>query len=170
MGKAVISECGTYRYQLEREWNKAWKKRALFIMLNPSTADAEKDDPTIRRCINFANREGCTQLSVVNLFAYRSTDPKWLWGAPDPVGPENDAHIHHEILGADLVIAAWGANGLAGAAFPRVLRVQEYAGSKPVLCLGMTKEGAPRHPLYIARDQPLESFKWKTQHVEKDTQ
>lgn len=160
MGKAVISDCGTFRYRLEREWPGERERRCLFIMLNPSTADAEKDDPTIRRCIGFAKREGCTSLAVVNLFAYRSTDPVWVWGAPDPIGPDNDCYTHSELLRADLVIAAWGAHGTPGAALERARHIRQYVGAKPVFCLGKTNVGAPRHPLYIRKDQPLEPFGW----------
>ena len=93
---AIISPCGRYRYVLKRNLPQAirWVKPCLFVMLNPSVADAELDDPTIRRCIGFAKREGCTELTVVNLFAYRSTDPEGLLiQTRDPIGDMNDAYI-----------------------------------------------------------------------------
>src|SRR5262249_14212908 len=90
---AVISDCGRYRYSLTRRWGDAAEPRALFVMLNPSTADAEQDDPTIRRCIGFAKAWGMGSLEVVNLYALRATDPAALLSAPDPIGPKNDTMI-----------------------------------------------------------------------------
>lgn len=120
-------------------------------MLNPSTADAELDDPTIRRCISFAKREGCTELTVVNLFAYRSTDPKQLYKVDDPIGPQNDFYIKQAIRAHDMgiVIAAWGAHPIAINRAKEILAMPEFAD---VLCLGTTKKGAPRHPLYVKSD------------------
>lgn len=107
---AIISDCGRYRYQLGRTWSDG--PIARFIMLNPSTADATEDDPTIRRCISFAKREGAGAISVVNLFAFRATKPADMMKATDPIGPENNDHLRewvgHEFGFAKLVIAAWG--------------------------------------------------------------
>ena len=104
---AVISDCERYRYRLTRRWDDG--PTCTFIMLNPSTADARKDDPTIRRCIGFARREGCAALLVINCFAFRATKPADLFAAEDPIGPENDRHIMAASLDADgQVIAAWG--------------------------------------------------------------
>lgn len=124
----------------------------LFVMLNPSTADAQKDDATIRRCFQFAKREGCTSLTVVNLFAFRATDPKELTWAEDPVGPENDRHIQEQVSrhGTGWIVAAWGSNAMA---FKRAQHVFHMLGD--VHCLGRTKLGAPRHPLYVLSSQPL---------------
>lgn len=145
-GIAIFSSCKKYRYVLTRHIGGA-KGPMLFIMLNPSTADAEKDDPTIRRCIGFAKREGVSTLTIVNLFAYRATDPKELKEVEDPVGPENDIHIkreleYHRTMGA--IIAAWGANPIAIQRGHTILKRSAF-----VLCMGKTKSGAPRHPLYI---------------------
>lgn len=151
---AVISECGKYRYVLRRSLGSIfrWYKPFLFVMLNPSTADASEDDPTIRRCIDFAKREGYTHLNVVNLFALRSTDPKELRYHDDPVGPENDRYIEEEIrqhsYGA--VCAAWGAHAFAKERAEWFL--SNYA---PVFCLGQTQDGMPKHPLYLRKDTPL---------------
>ena len=93
---AVLSPCGTWRYELPREWGNG--NRLVVVMLNPSTADAEKDDPTIRRVIGFAKSHGFGNLLVLNIFALRSTDPDGLRVAQDPVGPDNDAHIHEALL------------------------------------------------------------------------
>lgn len=141
---AVISECGKYRYVLRRSLGSIlrWHHPVLFIMLNPSTADAEKDDPTIRRCMAFAKREGFTHLNVVNLYALRSPDPKHLALSADPIGPENDAWIDKEVRGASAVIVAWGAHAFAADRAKDVVR----RVSQP-WCLGKTKDGSPKHPL-----------------------
>src|SRR5262245_45087455 len=106
---AVISDCGRYRYLLRRTWHHLWP-RALFIMLNPSTADAEIDDPTIRSCIRLSKAEQYGSIEVVNLFALRATDPAALEGADDPIGPGNDDAIGRAIGRCDLAICAWGAH------------------------------------------------------------
>jgi hypothetical protein len=150
---ATISPCGTYRYTLDRVWD-ASLPIALFIMLNPSTADASEDDPTIRRCISFAKREGCGALTVVNLFALRSTDPGALTAHPDPVGPDNDLHIALALgKQPEIVIAAWGAHSFARARAEAVTSI--LALTWQVNCLGVTKDGDPRHPLYVRGDAPL---------------
>lgn len=153
---AIISECGMYRYQLGRTWDDG--PIARFIMLNPSTADSEVDDPTIRRCIAFAKREGAGAISVVNLFAFRATKPADMMKAPDPVGPENNDHLRewvgHEFGFAKLVIAAWGANPFAEKRFKQI-QDRGVLETKYWQCLGKTKEGHPRHPLYVKGDTPL---------------
>jgi hypothetical protein len=146
---ALISPCGRYRYWLKRSWDPgAWS--LPIIMLNPSTADSEVDDPTIRRCMSFAKREKYGGIFVVNLFAYRATDPTELLRAADPIGPSND-HWLREAIGhaSGDVLCAWGAaSGEQGA---RVLRMCGATAK----CLGKTKEGHPRHPLYVKSDQPF---------------
>lgn len=141
---ANLSDDGVYRYALRRWWEPAVVK-AKFIMLNPSTADASTDDPTIRRCVGFARRWGMGGLVVANLYALRSTDPRLLWDHPDPVGPENDQHLRDILAGPGIVIAAWGANAKPD----RVAEFFELAGDRPVHALGLTKAGQPRHPLYL---------------------
>lgn len=147
---ALISDDGWYRYWLTRRWNTG--SVATFVMLNPSTADASLDDPTIRRCIGFAKAWGCGALSVVNLYAFRSTDPKGLWIAEDPVGPDNDDHLSAAALGAAIsgwpLVAAWGANAKPD----RVSHVLALPGMDALTALGTTKDGAPRHPLYLRAD------------------
>jgi hypothetical protein len=153
-GSAVLSPCGKYRYRLDRKWGDG--PTCGFIMLNPSTADAEVDDPTIRRCIGFAKREGCGRLIVVNLYAYRSTQPAALAIVPDPHGgPEADAARHQAITEVDgPLVAAWGAwNAIASPAAAIAIRYGDR-----LLCLGRTKEGHPRHPLYVKGDAPLVRF------------
>lgn len=154
--KAKISDCGKYRYTLHRTIypDAMYEKRCLFIMLNPSTADDKADDPTIRRCMGFAKRHGCTEMTVVNLFALRSTDPKELLKAEDAIGPENDLYINEQIdlhQGNHLIIAAWGSNSFAKV---RAKELLIYTGK--VLCLGKTKNGHPRHPLYVRAEKALE--------------
>lgn len=151
---AIISNCGQYRYMLQRDGDlTATRGPAVFIMLNPSTADADLDDPTIRRCRSFAQTWGCNGIKVVNLYALRSTDPAGLWVHADPVGPENDNWLTRIALSADEVVCAWGANAEAPRA-AEVANMLRAAGIR-LKCLGTTKSGAPRHPLYIAAAQPL---------------
>jgi hypothetical protein len=142
---AVIDETGKYRYSLIRHW-ESWQPKLLFIMLNPSTADANLDDPTIRRCIGFAKAWGFGSLEVVNLFAYRATNPEELKKCKDPIGPENDMHIQRAALQTDKIITAWGTNGtLLG----RDRKVMDILYSFRTYCLQMSKNGHPKHPLYI---------------------
>lgn len=152
---ATISECGEYRYDLTRVWDE---RRGLvaFLMLNPSTADGESDDPTIRRCVSFAQREGYGGLLVVNLYGLRATDPSQLWHHADPIGVGNDRHLRHVAQSVPSVVCAWGAN----APMNRVnYVVTELKGlGTRLLCLGKTRTGAPRHPLYLRKDTPLEKF------------
>lgn len=143
---AVISDDGLYRYRLDRRWGDG--PRALFVLLNPSTADADVDDPTLRRCIAFARSSGCSALTVVNLFAYRATKPRDMRAATDPVGPDADLHLVAAATGAGIVVAGWGRHG--GWRPERVARVVELLHGNALMCLGVTKEGQPRHPLYVS--------------------
>ena len=157
---AVLSPCGTYRYLLHRIFGDvAEGPSCLFVMLNPSTADAMLDDPTIRRCMGFARREGCKRMTVVNLFALRATDPDELMRHADPVGPDNYAVVERELryhLTTGIIIAAWGANWLAAKGQQGIQRALRDGGAAK--CLGKTKDGAPRHPLYLKSSQPLEPW------------
>lgn len=143
----IISKCKKYRYWLERDTGIPIKNACVFIMLNPSTADAELDDPTIRRCRGFAERFQCGKLVVVNLFAYRATKPADLYKAKDPVGPENDKYISKALQMPGVLIGGWGANDTRD----RVTKLMELAAWRRVAicCLGKTKSGAPKHPLYL---------------------
>ncbi|ACT50912.1 DUF1643 domain-containing protein [Methylovorus glucosotrophus] len=156
---AIISDCKQYRYQLQRGPQAEFPTRApaLFIMLNPSTADAEIDDPTIRRCRSFANAWDCDGIVVANLYALRATNPKELWLHPDPVGPDNDAYLRELAKHHETIVCAWGAKARPD----RVEAVREIFSGRlhRLMCLGVTKKGAPRHPLYIRRDQQL--VEWK---------
>lgn len=149
-GEAILSKCGLYRYNLSRRWSDG--KTCVFVMLNPSTADASSDDPTIRRCIGFARREGCGGLVVVNLFALRATQPLALLAEKDPIGPMNDEFLIDAIVNSSgPAIAAWGAHGTFMDRADTVRRMTD----KPLWALGVTKAGQPRHPLYVRGDAPL---------------
>ncbi|MDH4555683.1 DUF1643 domain-containing protein [Pseudomonas sp. BN417] len=151
---AIFSECGTYRYLLTRPGDvHAEKGTALFLMLNPSTADATEDDPTIRRCRNFARAWGCNGIAVANLYALRATDPAELWKHPDPVGPDNDWRLKSIAREYTDIVCAWGANARSDRV-TAVTSILTAAGGR-LWCLGTTKDGHPRHPLYVRSDQPL---------------
>jgi hypothetical protein len=150
---AWLSGDGVYRWNLHRQWAPG-RRCDVWIMLNPSTADASLDDPTIRRCIAFSHRWGAGGIAVVNLFALRATDPEQLRTHPDPVGYRNDGVIMQEVIVAResdaKVIAAWGAHPMA------VERARIVARNIGFLyCLGTTAAGAPRHPLYVRGDTEL---------------
>jgi len=150
-GAAHFSDCGLYRYLLTREFGD--DSTCLFVMLNPSTADAEQDDPTIRRCISFAKREGFGRLEIVNLYAFRSSSPSILFAAIDPVGPANDHEIEVALDRADSVVVAWGNHA-------EQERVNKVVGlikrsCKVSNCFGLTKLCQPRHPLYLKADADL---------------
>ena len=146
-GWALFDDSGRYRYRLGRRWADGGPAIA-FVMLNPSTADAERDDPTIRRCAGFARAWGFAGMEVVNLFALRATDPARLRRARDPVGPGNDRHIAAAAGGADVVLLAWGNCGALRGRDRQVVAL--LAGLRPA-CLGVTQSGQPRHPLYLPR-------------------
>lgn len=149
---ATFSRCRTWRYSLARHWDPELKAVA-FVGLNPSTADETTDDPTIRRCTRFARDWGYGGLVMINLFAFRATDPRDMRAASDPVGPENDGYLRRCAERAGLVVAAWGAHGdHLGRAHDVINR--GLLGEFTVL--GLTKGGHPRHPLYMRADcRPL---------------
>lgn len=155
---AVIDETGKYRYLLTRTWDES-NPPAVFIMLNPSTADAEQDDPTIRRCIDFARRWDCGGIRVVNVFAFRATDPKELCKVKDPIGPDNFMYIKEAIMNAGIIIAAWGAAGpKMPKAYEKVFEAVEESDITLIHCLGLTKSGHPRHPLYLSKTTLLKQM------------
>ena len=155
---AVISDCGSYRYTLRRDWAPPEFERAVFVMLNPSTADAEQDDPTIRRCINFARSWQCGGLLVLNLYALRSTDPKALWKHADPVGPDNDTWLRWMARArpGQRVVREWGANAKPERERQVVTLLRDAEAQ--LFCLDKTIAGAPKHPLYLAANTPLVRF------------
>lgn len=155
---AIISDCGAYRYTLTRKTHTlADRKPCLFIMLNPSTADAQKDDPTIRKCLHYARREGCTDLTVVNLYALRATHPEDLRDHGNPSGPENQAHILEQIKAhrLGLVILAWGSHKFINPKYVDAILFQLFRANVTPKCLAINQDGNPRHPLYVPKDQKL---------------
>lgn len=148
---ATFSPDRLHRYTLWRRW--ADGPTVMFVGLNPSTADETLDDPTIRRCIGFAKKWGYGCYVMTNIFAYRATDPKDMKAFADPVGPENDKALLTEASKAKLVIAAWGIHGVF------MDRGKQVASFLPNLqCLGVTKEGYPKHPLYLRGDSMPEPY------------
>ncbi|MEM6277122.1 MAG: DUF1643 domain-containing protein [Pseudomonadota bacterium] len=148
---AVYSDCENYRYMLTRVWDPQGQ-RALFIMLNPSTATEVQNDPTVERCERRARALGFGAFRVLNIFAWRDTDPKKMRAAADPIGPENDAAIRDSLDWAHRVIAAWGTHGAHLDRGPQVAAMLRASGH-PIYHLGLSKAGHPKHPLYIAYDQ-----------------
>lgn len=161
-GGADLSECERYRYRL---WRDGWSESdtsCLFVMLNPSTADAMTDDPTIRKCVGFCQRWGYGRLFVCNLFAFRSTKPAGLCGVADPKGPENDGWVHAEVEAADRVVLAWGSHHevrhlVARRVFELRRTLERYPGK--TVTLGRCKDGNPRHPLMLPYASPLETVR-----------
>lgn len=149
---AIISASGTYRYRLDREWEPD-DGLVVWIMLNPSTADAEQDDPTIRRCLGFSREWGYGALRVVNLYAFRTSSPSTLRAAErngtDVVGMLNDVHLCTAMKDTSICIAAWGANGLRRQ--ERTIQLARDVGVA-LHCLAFTAKGCPRHPLYLPAD------------------
>ena len=155
--EASMSLDGVYRWSLTRQWAVGPKgimpPQLGFVMLNPSTADSENDDPTIRRCVGFAKREGFGSIMVVNLYAMRATRPKHLRDIRDPEGWGN---LHAWQSLPRHVVLAYGAgasSGLPASKANRWLQMEE--SGRALYCLGTTKEGYPRHPLYARADEPL---------------
>lgn len=159
---AHVSECGLYRYSLMRSWSE-WDEegRALpFIMLNPSTADAKDDDPTIRRCVGLARALGYNGIFVCNLYAYRATKPVALWRAREKGVDIVGDHRNDQTLRTTMefcveldrpVVAAWGVGGDGD----RVREIVAMDGSKALHAFAVTNSGAPRHPLYLPADSQL---------------
>ncbi len=141
---AIISECENYRYRLWRVWDNA-HPRVLFIMLNPSTADASEDDPTIRRCIGFAKSWGYGGLMVGNLFAFRTPYPKELKTVVSHKTYINSIHIEAMMSECDVTICAWGNPPIQAPRYP-------FMNKKVLHCLALTNSNNPRHPLYLKKD------------------
>lgn len=148
-GTAIMSADGKYRYLLTRDIVNNKPKRVItWIMLNPSTADAIKDDQTIRRVISFTKLFGGTSLQVINLFAFRATNPKKLpTGKSEAMGPEWERWITNALYESDILIAAWGSS--IEKTKLSAEHIKTIIGDHPIFCLGITKSGSPRHPLYM---------------------
>lgn len=158
-GSAVFSDDGVYRYLLSRVWARP-TPAVCWVMLNPSTADADLDDQTIRRCTYYSRRAGAGSLLVVNLYAYRATHPAELLTAPNPTGGrENWIAIDQAIGDSAMVVAAWGAGVNLRADGPDIeaaFRAVVTLSGLKLLCLGTTKDGHPRHPSRLGNDVPFE--------------
>ena len=146
---AEFSHNRVYRYTLWREWDES-KGTIAFIGLNPSTADESKNDPTVRLCINHAKSWGYGKMYMLNIFAFRATDPTVMKAAVDPVGPDNIDMILETVDKSDMVLGCWGAHG---SHLEQGKKIFEVLDSKciSIHCFGVTKGGHPRHPLYMKK-------------------
>jgi hypothetical protein len=162
--RAIFSNDRRYRYMLTRDFGPG--PAVAWVGLNPSTADEQQDDPTIRRIIGFSRREGFGRLIMLNLYGYRSTDPSALASIEDPCGPANVSHFLRECAAVDTIVCAWGAwwkqreRTIVESPLRAVLRSQapgtpEIPARWRVRCLGYTASGEPRHPLYVHRDTAM---------------
>lgn len=151
---ATYSDCETYRYALTRSWNRDGQ-RVMFVMLNPSKATEQANDPTVGRCESRARALGFGAFMVTNLFSLRETDPLQMRRHPDPVGVDTDQALRDGAAWADMTVAAWGVHGVHRQRNAEVIAL--FANAKLTLhCLGLTKDGHPRHPLYLRKTtQPL---------------
>jgi hypothetical protein len=151
---AILSVDQKYRYRLTRDIGMMGDGACCFVMLNPSTADATQDDPTIRRCIGYARTLGCSRLEVVNLFAYRSTSPEVLsaMSMMHAIGPENDRHILDACNASRMIICAWGNHGKLYGRGKTVLALIRSQGKEPMSLKLNAKSGQPAHPLYLKAD------------------
>lgn len=155
--RAAFSPDGTYRYALFRRWGHG--PTLCWVMLNPSVADAFRSDPTLTRCIGFTKRFGdYGGLTIVNLYALRSTNPDKLWRHKDPVGPLGDQFIQEQAGSRTSVIAAWGAHGTRNGRGRQVADTLADAGIA-LYCLGTTANGQPKHPLYVKANTPLVPYR-----------
>lgn len=147
-GSAIMSACGTYRYRLSRELYLMGSNGATlsFIMLNPSTADHDRNDPTIKRCIGYGERFDYKRIDIYNLFALRATDPRMLYAHPEPIGPENDAYLD-AVCG--VVVCAWGRHGNFRRRGAQVMERLKKNGNCTLTALKLLDDGTPGHPLYL---------------------
>lgn len=151
-GAAVFSRCERYRFALVREWCPELGSVA-FVGLNPSTADQDCDDPTVRRCIEFARRWGFGSMFMLNAHGFRSTDPRGMRSVADAVGPQNEFYIRAVSGFVGRVVVAWGNH----CSEEHQRRVMGWCG-RPVLCFAVTKTGRPKHPLYVRGDVEPQVF------------
>lgn len=147
VASALFSDCMTYRYRLSRVWDRS-RPALVCVLLNPSTATESRADPTLDRCLRRARILGFGGCEMVNLFAFRATDPAEMCRAADPVGPENDAQILAAAMGAGMVLCGWGTHGAHLGRGAQVQALLRDAGLG-LWHLGLTRGGAPRHPLYV---------------------
>ncbi len=157
--KCIFSEDRIYRYVWETQVNyeeHATQGACTYIGLNPSTADEYKTDPTVFRCAKRAQRLGFAKMVMLNLFAYRATYPKDMMRAADPIGPDNDKWITKVMRESDLLVLVWGSLGVYRNRYKKVINI--ISPHSNVMCLGKTKAGMPRHPLYIRNNKELEVY------------
>ena len=149
---AAISKCGKYRYSLTRIWDES-KPKVMFIMLNPSVADSDKDDPTIRRCIGFAKDWGLGGIYVANLFSLIATNPKDLLTAPFIVGVDNERWFKRMSALSNFVVCAWGNGKIVGKLQKRLDHTWKPLSwvDKPLHYLELSNDGTPKHPLYLPK-------------------
>lgn len=164
-----FSACRGYRYTLLHQWDELFdRRRALFICLNPSTADEWQLDPTLTRIKSFCERMGANEFLMLNIFAYRATAPKDMMAVEDPVGPDNDMHIQQAVRhayalnqGSLDIICGWGNHGLHRDRQSAVLQLLAPFRKFPKLniaCLGKNANATPKHPLYIAANKAFEAL------------
>jgi hypothetical protein len=153
---AAFSDCGRYRYVLDRRWTVG--PICVFIGLNPSTATADSDDATVRKCVALARTWGFSGMTMANLFAVRCRYPQILSTHQDPVGPENDRFLLPAIEQAQTAVAMWGNQGLKSYGLSARRDQDILALRDDWQCVGITKRGAPRHPLYISSASTLMTF------------
>jgi hypothetical protein len=162
LGTAVYSDNRFHRYVLTRLLGPPHGKTTMVIGLNPSTATADQNDPTVRRCVGFTETFGCSLFCMTNAFAFRSTKPLGLLDVSDPVGPENDAELVRVAKTADVIVLAWGTHSnakLRNLIARRGAEVVRLLSGHKLMCLGRNRDGSPKHPLYLRADtKPIE---WK---------
>lgn len=152
---AVVSPCGLYRYHLSRTVSD--KPGVLgYVLLNPSTADASQDDATTRRLIGFCQRFGYGRYELVNLYGLRSTDPRGLWTAVNPIGPDNDDWIIKTAESVDMLIVGWGNHGKKNGRGRKVLAYLDRRKASIFRLGPLTKQEQPNHPLFLRAATPLE--------------
>lgn len=154
VGQAYFDDERVYRYALSRVWDVK-KPMLLFVGLNPSTADENTLDPTLRKCIKFAKREGCGGLWVANLFAFRATNPKDMLAAVDPVGPDNDIWLLDIARWCPIILVGWGAHGVH---LGRDMQVRKLLQGHTLAALAVNANMTPKHPLYCRDDTPLITY------------
>lgn len=159
VGPAVFSRDRIYRYTLTRTWDE-YAPGLMVVGLNPSTADENQLDPTLRRVRAFAKRQGYGGFVMTNLFAFRATNPLNMRRAEEPVGPDNDHWLEKTAIQCVSVLCAWGTNGGHRDRDRAVMAIldginRRFGGDMSIMCLGTTKDGYPRHPLYVAGDEPM---------------
>jgi len=156
---ALIDPTGKYRYWLLRQWNNKPGNFVNFVMLNPSKADAEVDDNTIRRCVKYAKKWGFDGIYVTNLFAFRATDPKCIKKASDPIGKENNKYIKLIAKKSKLIVLAWSNHGSFMQRDMAAIKI--LSGIHPLRCLGTNKSGQPKHPLRLNKNLNPVRYKYK---------